>query len=49
MARQYLEPDTIVVNPVDWAELRLVKDTTENYIGGSPFCNGPPNPASPVR
>ncbi len=40
----YLEPDTIVVNPADWAELRLVKDSTENYIGGSPFGNGQPQP-----
>ena len=34
----------MVVNPVDWAELRLVKDTTENYVAGSPFSNGPAQP-----
>jgi HK97 family phage major capsid protein len=42
--RSYLEPDTIVVHPDDWADLRLVKDSTENYIGGSPFGNGQPQP-----
>jgi HK97 family phage major capsid protein len=40
----YLEPDTIVVNPADWADLRLLKDSTENYVGGSPFGNGQPQP-----
>jgi HK97 family phage major capsid protein len=45
VARQsFLEPDAIVINPVDWADLRLVKDSTENYIGGSPFSNGPAQP-----
>ena len=29
----------IVIIPDDWADLRLLKDTTENYIGGSPFSN----------
>jgi HK97 family phage major capsid protein len=33
----FLEPDGIIVHPEDWADLRLLKDTTENYIGGSPF------------
>jgi HK97 family phage major capsid protein len=42
--RSYLEPDTIVIHPDDWADLRLVKDTTENYLGGSPFGNGQPQP-----
>jgi HK97 family phage major capsid protein len=42
--RSYLEPDAIVLNPVDWADLRLLKDTTENYVGGSPFGNGQPRP-----
>ncbi len=36
----YLEPDGVVVNPDDWAELRLLKDGNNNYIGGSPFSNG---------
>jgi HK97 family phage major capsid protein len=35
--RSYLEPDTIVVNAEDWADLRLLKDSTQNYIGGAPF------------
>ena len=42
--RSYLEPDTIVVHPDDWADLRLLKATTEEYIGGSPFGNGLPQP-----
>jgi HK97 family phage major capsid protein len=41
----YLEPDGIVVNSDDWAELRLLKDQNENYIGGSPFSNGIGQPA----
>jgi HK97 family phage major capsid protein len=40
----YLEPDTVVLNPADWADLRLLKDSTENYLGGSPFGNGQPQP-----
>lgn len=35
----FLEPDAIVVNPADWADIRLLKDGSENYIGGSPFSN----------
>lgn len=40
----FLEPDTIVIHPDDWADLRLTKDTTENYLGGSPFSNTGSNP-----
>jgi HK97 family phage major capsid protein len=42
--RSFLEPDTVVLNPADWAGLRLVKDDMANYIGGSPFGNGQPQP-----
>ena len=35
--RSFLEPDGIVVNPEDWADIRLLKDDNANYIGGSPF------------
>ncbi len=37
--RSFLEPDGIVMNPEDWADLRLLKDDNDNYIGGSPFAN----------
>jgi HK97 family phage major capsid protein len=40
----FLEPDGIIIHPDDWAALRLLKDTTENYIGGSPFSNTGSNP-----
>jgi HK97 family phage major capsid protein len=40
----YLDPDTVVVHPADWAELRLTKDANDNYIAGSPFSNGPAQP-----
>lgn len=33
----FLEPDAIVVNTDDWADLRLLKDQNDNYIAGSPF------------
>jgi HK97 family phage major capsid protein len=36
-AQSYLQPDGRVVNPADWADLRLVKDSQGNYVGGSPF------------
>lgn len=42
--RSYLMVDTVVVHPDDWADLRLTKDTQENYIAGSPFSNGAPQP-----
>jgi HK97 family phage major capsid protein len=35
----FLEPDGIVVNTDDWADIRLLKDDNGNYIGGSPFSN----------
>lgn len=40
----FLEPDGVVVNTDDWADLRLLKDGDENYIGGSPFSNTGSNP-----
>ncbi len=42
----YLPSDGIVINPADWAELRLLKDDNLNYIGGSPFSNTGSNQAS---
>jgi HK97 family phage major capsid protein len=40
----FLEPDTIIIHPIDWADLRLLKDQNDNYIGGSPFSNTGSNP-----
>jgi HK97 family phage major capsid protein len=40
----FLDPDTVVIHPADWAELRLTKDQNENYVAGSPFSNGPAQP-----
>jgi HK97 family phage major capsid protein len=37
--RSYLRADGILINPDDWADLRLLKDDNLNYVGGSPFSN----------
>lgn len=31
------EPDGVVVNPLDWENLRLAKDANNQYYGGGPF------------
>lgn len=31
------EPDGITLNPVDWAKLQSIKDTTGAYLGSGPF------------
>jgi HK97 family phage major capsid protein len=41
---KFIEPDGIVMNPDDWATLRLVKDKNGNYIAGTPFSNTGSNP-----
>jgi HK97 family phage major capsid protein len=33
----FVEPDAIVINPVDWATIRLGKDTAGQYFAGGPF------------
>ncbi len=33
----FLEPDGMVVNPTDWVDFKLLKDSTGNYMGGGPF------------
>jgi len=33
----FLEPDAIVMNPTNWATLRLSTDTAGQYFGGGPF------------
>lgn len=41
----FFEPDAIVVHPDDWQQMRLAKDTANQYYGGGPFSgpygNGP--------
>jgi HK97 family phage major capsid protein len=37
----FLEPDAIVVNPVDWLDIVLAKDTTNRYYSNGPFQSGP--------
>jgi ATP-dependent protease ClpP protease subunit len=41
----FFEPDAIVVHPTDWQNLRLIKDSAGQYLGGGPFLgtygNGP--------
>lgn len=46
----FVEPDAIVINPVDWQTIRLTKDGNGQYYGGGPFTGaygngGGPNPA----
>lgn len=36
----FLDADAIVVNPTDWAAIRLMKDANNQYYGGGPFTNG---------
>lgn len=31
------EPDGIIMNPLDWRDLRLAKDANEQFYGGGPF------------
>ena len=33
----FLDADGVVINPADWADLRLLKDQNDGYIGGTPF------------
>jgi HK97 family phage major capsid protein len=33
----FLEPDGIIINPVDWQTLRLNKDANNQYFAGGPF------------
>lgn len=44
----YVEPDGIVMHPLDWAKLRLQRDNNNQYFAGGPFTgaygqNGPFN------
>lgn len=45
----FVEPDAIVINPLDWQAIRLSKDGNNQYYGGGPFTAaygnaGPVNP-----
>lgn len=33
----FVEPDAIVVNPLDWQHIRLAKDANKQYYAGGPF------------
>jgi HK97 family phage major capsid protein len=46
----FVEPDAVVINPVDWQTIRLGKDSNGQYYGGGPFTgaygnSGPSNMA----
>lgn len=36
-SNSFLEPDGLVVNPADWQDIRLAKDSTGQYFGPGPF------------
>lgn len=36
-ADAFLEPDAVVVHPNDWMDLRLTKDSNDQYYAGGPF------------
>ena len=44
----FVEPDAIVINPVDFQTIRLGKDTAGQYFGGGPFTGayGQPGPSN---
>ncbi|MBB4375617.1 phage major capsid protein [Bradyrhizobium sp. SBR1B] len=42
VANAYFEPDGAIINPGDWWGMRLLKDSTGNYIVGSPSTDMPP-------
>jgi HK97 family phage major capsid protein len=33
----FLEPEWVVVNPTDWQDMRLLKDSAGQFFGGGPF------------
>lgn len=36
----FLDPDGIVINPADWIDIKLAKDSNGQYYGGGPFAAG---------
>lgn len=36
-ANAFIEPDAIVINPIDWQTIRLGKDANAQYYAGGPF------------
>ena len=37
----FVMPDGIVMNPLDWQDIQLMKDTSGAYMGGGPFMSPP--------
>lgn len=37
------QPDGVVVSPIDWMKIRLIKDTQGRYIFGDPHSSSPPS------
>src|SRR5205823_1011584 len=33
----FTEPEWIILHPSDWQDIRLLKDTANQYLGGGPF------------
>lgn len=44
----FVEPDFIVMNPADWQDIRLLKDTAGQYFGGGPFLGPYGGPQGPI-
>ncbi|MBA2273456.1 MAG: phage major capsid protein [Actinobacteria bacterium] len=38
----FTEPDTIILNPADYGDVRLIKDAEGRYLTGDPAAAGPP-------
>lgn len=45
-ANSFIEPDAIVINPVDWQTIRLGKDGNSQYYAGGPFTGAYGNPGN---
>jgi HK97 family phage major capsid protein len=44
----FVDPDWIVMHPTDWQDIRLLKDTANQYYGGGPFLGPYGGPQGPV-
>lgn len=42
----FVEPDAIVINPMDWQTIRLGKDANSQYYAGGPFTGAYGNPGN---
>jgi HK97 family phage major capsid protein len=43
LRQEFLEADGIAINPLDWAGIRLLKTTTDEYLAGSVIADDPPS------